>query len=175
VRDLAITLGFSLLCAWVVLHGILMVLSPATAIRFVEWYSRARKWSTPNAEWNPGFGLQWRLGGLAVAVVGVIMMDAAISSLLNPTPTPPIGEPLRPVVHVRPDWYALGIGVAMSIGGLYLLAKPEVFLRWAAGRAPGRTFPAVPDQRSLVAARIMGVLVTLGSLIPIFVWLKSML
>lgn len=83
MRDWLIVLVLLFFSLWVVLHGVLMIFSPKTVMRLVDWYSRADAWCSANPEWKPGFSWNSRLGGVGVLVVGGLMARAAIIWMLE--------------------------------------------------------------------------------------------
>jgi hypothetical protein len=160
-------------CLLLAVYGLVMAFSPKLAIRFLNWYSRADRWSRPNPDWGSGRLIQERFAGTALALIAFILASPLLKWINHPKALKSVSVNTVPNMAHGADWYALLVGMAMLLGGVYVLLEPHSFLRWIGTITPYRKLPEATDRRSQTAARMFGLLIAGSSLIPIYVWLKS--
>jgi hypothetical protein len=147
--------------------GLLMAVSPGRFLELQAWLSRTTKWLRPARERKPG--LQFRLAGLGIAAVGVMLLRPVFYSAFGGWLAFSKSQAAAP----ETNWYALGVGVALAAGGLYVVAEPRLVLRWTASRAHHVTLSADEGGGAVLAARLLGALVTAIGLLAMGLWARS--
>ena len=120
-----------------------------------------------------GQDLQRRLTGLIIALIGAFFFKGAISLLDNSMSHGQLAE-----AHVSPrdlgsGWLPLGLGLAISLSGLYVLVNPLPVVRWSTrGLLAGRPIGDGTLRVWGVALRLMGALMIYGSIDLFRLWLR---
>lgn len=159
---------------FILLIGLLMLLSPERYIQFLNWWTRADSWSQPNLSWKVGRAWPTRFGGLLFIMGGIVMISPVITWVLNPTPIQvPFPEP-QPAAPRRADWLSFGIGLVGIMGGLYILIQPQGFVRWSLKGIPHRLISESKLEKAPVWLRVMAAFVILGGMVAMLTWLRSL-
>ncbi len=163
---------YSLGAVGILVSGLLMFLVPAEFIKLTDRIGGANKWSRPNPEWKPGSYVQWRLAGLGLAAMAILMLKPLILAVFGSSPV--IGHTRSGGTQAAssPDWLALGIGVVMILGGAYTLIRPELLLQWGRTRLPHRVFAEDAVRKGRPGVRIMGGVAVVAGAFAIYAWLK---
>jgi hypothetical protein len=73
---------------------------------------------------------------------------------------------------VRTEWSSLVLALILLVGGVYAIVSPRSLVRWAAQTLPGRTAPEAAIAKSVVMARLMGVLMIAGGVTALLAWFR---
>jgi hypothetical protein len=159
LKDWAFTLAYLLGSSAFMVTGLLAVLLPPE--RYHRIFGRLWPVRRPGTR---GQDLQRRLVGLVLALLGASGVKAAFSTVYSLIPrTRPQGLEAPPG-NVTSSWLPLGVGLAISLGGLYLLVNPGPLVRWSQRRLfPERQVPEVALRIWRVAFRLMGALMMYSS------------
>ena len=143
-----------------------MLFSPRKLIKWLYWLGRVSGIALPELELKPSFQWDWRLGGFAVAAIGIFFVRVAFSRILGLGPGHGMVTAPSPRESPHPNLPPFVFGLVAFLGGLYLLTKPRGFLRWMINRSSART---VLDKdlplRGVLLIRVIGFLWMLAAVL----------
>jgi hypothetical protein len=162
-------LVFLLITAVMVVYGLAELLAPEKLTQLQNRIIRAERWSTENPEWKPRSWMH-RLAGIAALLMAGWMIWSTLTEGPRPGNTPSISA--RPPAEGQNGLLALGTGLTLIGGGVYLLVKPAAVAVWAARFRMDRIFGNEVLKRSVVRLRIFGVVMILFGLAAVLLWLN---
>ncbi len=168
-----VVLGALILSSTFIFVGLLLLLSPTKSLQFINWLTRADRWSRPNPEWKAGHDLERRLAGLVLASLGASCLIVMLAWALQPVgpQTIPTGPP--PLRRVGRDWYSLAIGVTLLFGGTYVLIAPQPLVRWGIKNTPYRVIPDHTLRNWTIRVRVIAAVMIFSGIVAIRVWVRS--
>jgi hypothetical protein len=158
MKDWFLMLGILALCLLFLFNGCLMVLSPRRHIRFLDWLSRADKWSSANTRWKPGLDWGRRLAGLAFVLLALAVMKPLVLWMLDPTRLGIVAAVPALLRKRRTDWFGFASGVIILGAGVYILAQPRGIVDWVVRKNPQRVFQAEPLSTEVWRIRVFAAL-----------------
>lgn len=170
MRDHLIISGYLAGVAFLLSVGLLMATSPKRSRRFLDWLTRADRWSHPNPDWKPGLDLEGRIAGAAMSLLAIYMGASAISLVLG---SPGVTRMPAEGVTGSPDWGSLCFGVAMLASGLYLSLEPGPLLRWGISKMPHRIVLDETSSKWRKSIRFIGAMCIAIGAAAIYAWLRS--
>lgn len=150
--------------------GILMLIATERSMYLLARLTRTSKQFKPGFSWTTASRLDTRIGGLLLAIVGVVLIGLPIYWMLHPR----AGGTVQPVTTPASNYPGLVLGLTFLLAvGLSLLIRPQVLMRWFSRAAPYRVFPSEIPPRGLIALRLFGLLFILFSAFGLFQTLSN--
>jgi hypothetical protein len=180
MRTWILLTGMLLMGLFVAVYGALMLTSPSKWADFIDRASFADRWSFRAVPQSRGNGIQIRIVGIIMTVMGGFFAYAGIRGLIamlygkHLEYHAPASASAGRVPHHT--WFDLGVPTAAGLLGIYILLFPDSFLQWMAGKMrPSREIKqeALPYLRVLV--RVMAVIALYGGISGVYTWLRAML
>ncbi len=170
MKPLLFSIGFTL-CALAALGwGLLSMFSPRTLERFMEWYTRADKWSSPKPVPRAEGSISQRISGFLVTLMSLLMIRQAFRFLMHGVTLIPVRAmpPAGPSRH----WSALICGVAIIGFGVYVAIRPQLLLRFTEKNFPNRELSPRLMRQALRAGPVVGTLTILLGAYLLFLWYR---
>jgi len=117
---------YLVIAALFTLVGLAAVVLPPR--RYQEIFGRLWPISSTGSRSN---SLQRRMAGLVIAVMGAVGIKAAIVALRGPRVGQQPGSSPGYAPQAISGWFPLGVGLAVCLGGLYLLIFPGQLVTWS--------------------------------------------
>lgn len=173
MQQWAIRVAYLLASLFVLLNGLLMLFSPHRHARFLHWLSQAEKWSKPATQWKRGLEIGRRLGGLGLALTGLLLLRPVLFWINSEAPTQDRRGEIHPTQSLGSAIFSLALASGMVVFGAWLLGSPRVFVGWCARQIPGRQVSESYLHDWELCARFIGALTMLGGIGALISWLNS--
>ncbi len=133
MSDLLVFVSVLLAASFIVFNGLLMILQPDQHRRFLDWVQQSGGQPPPDREGRSDSGR--RVAGVGLAALGILFARGALLGILNRTKA---WDAIAPgVTQTRGEgWLLLFIGLIMTIGGVYILIQPQIFVNWSLRHQP---------------------------------------
>ena len=128
--------------------------------------------SVPNPEWKPGRDLEMRGAAAIGMVVSAFVLTLVIRAVFFHAHPAYHHVVAPPAPHQGPDWYSLGMGVLMTLFGVYIFVWPKTMVRWAMWTMRHRRFGNEIFQKPTWPIRIAAVVWILAALQAVVAGLK---
>ena len=152
--------------------GTLLAISPQKFLRFGLAVGRLMGMSPVTIVWKPGFYLSWRIAGLIPAVFGFFFARFVILEVLKTGHMPAVALPTL-IQSPGPQWFTFVLGIAFLSGGLSLVLRPDLLVRWRARFVPYITVENENIREGRLRTRLLGTLWVFAGLAAIWLWIMS--
>jgi len=152
--------------------SLLMLVNPAAHFKVLDWMTGVPEGSRPNPAWRPG--IQWRLAGLAVTIVALIMLSPVVVLLFRREHGRDVGQAPVPQESTAPDWYALAFGLGLAVAGFLALRWPDSVLRWVAKARPDRIIEDANLRGGRVWVRVLAAVIMVQGIHLLWRWMGSL-
>lgn len=143
--------------AAIIAFGAINLISPRLYDKFVAWYSRVDRWSSPRLPQpevsyreKRGFGALFLVFGL-IGVVGLALHG--YRPVVQAPPQPMTSSP----AHVR--WDELVVAGIAIISGVWLIVRPQVLVKIATRNFPSREISGETRNKATLGGWILGGLI----------------
>ena len=169
-KDILFRVCFSAAAALLFVWGILSIFAQGTLNKFMEWYTRADKWSVRSGATPKVGSSSQRVIGVSAAVLGMWMALIVLGGLRYRSSSAPTVPPMQ--TPGGNEWLTLLCATAVIGFGVYLVLRPDTLLRLAIKNLPGRTVSSDEFAKSLQAGRIVGALMVAAGAYFLSLWYK---
>ena len=157
-------------------YGALMLMSPSRLTDLIDRASFAHLWLSPVGARRRGTDIQMRIVGLVMMGGGIFFMYTALRTLLVAGPHLHAASPPMPTGGAGPhSWFDLAVPSVVTVFAIYLLVRPDAFLRWTARKMqPPREIKPVALRYLRAVVRVMAAIVLWGGVSGVYWWLRAL-